>query len=276
MRRIEAFCDNVSGLTFEDITIGWLSRFEDFCARTACKNARNIHLRNIRAVFNHALDNGITTAYPFRRYKIRPEKTRKRSLPADDLRRLMTMEVEPYAELYRDMFVLSLMLCGINAVDLYGLKEVTADGRVEYRRAKTGRLYSIRVEPEAMAIIDRWRGKTALLCLADRWGDHRNFIRQCNKALSLIGADKDKGGMLKGGGYKREGGKAKGIWPGLTTYWARHSWATVAYSIGVSKDIIAQGLGHSDGHDTTDIYIDFDRAKVDEANRRVLDFLTKG
>ena len=65
-------------------------------------------------------------------------------------------------------------------------------------------------------------------------------------------------------------------WPGLTTYWARHTWATVAYSIDIPKDIISQALGHSSGSAVTEIYIERDLRRVDEANRRVLDWVLYG
>ena len=58
----------------------------------------------------------------------------------------------------------------------------------------------------------------------------------------------------------------------LTTYWARHSWATVAASLDIPKETIAAALGHG-GNTVTDIYIDFDQKKVDEANRKVLDYV---
>ena len=268
LNRIRLFDPEVEKKEFEEIDLRWLTRFEAFCARTAGKNARNIHLRNIRAVFNNAINYELTSAYPFRRFKIRPEPTRKRSLPVEDLRRLFDFPVEPYAEIYRDMFKLIFLLIGINTVDLHGLRRLTRDGRIEYRRAKTGRLYSIKVEPEALEIIERYRGVSGLLTIADRWSDHRNFTHQCNKALQRFGTLERKG----------RGGKKiiEPEFPGLTTYWARHSWATVAYSIGISKDIIAQALGHSDGHDTTNIYIREDTAKVDEANRRVIDWVLYG
>ena len=259
---------NLNGLWDYAITSVEAEGFEAFCARTASKNARNIHLRNIRAVFNNAIDYEITTAYPFRRFKIRPEATRKRSMSVEELRRLFDYPVEPYAEIYRDCFKLIFMLIGINSVDLWGLKLITKDGRIEYKRAKTGRLYSIKVEPEAMEIINRYRGKNGLLCIADRWSDSRNFRHQCNKALQKIGLVERKG----------RGGKKTitSEFEGLTTYWARHTWATVAYDLGISKDVIAQALGHSDGHDTTNIYIREDSRKVDEANRRVLNWVFYG
>ncbi len=268
--RIRLFDPDIDNKNFEDIDLKWLTDFEAFCARTATKNARNIHLRNIRAVFNNAIDYEITSAYPFRRFKIRPEATRKRSLTVEELRTLFDYPVEPYAEIYRDMFKLIFMLIGINTVDLHGLTRIT-DGRIEYKRAKTSRLYSIRVEPEAMEIIEKYQGEKGLLCIADRWSDHRNFRHQLNMALQKIGEVERKG----------RGGKKiiTSAFPGLSSYWARHSWATIARKIGVSLDDIALALGHSDGkHETTLIYIDETeiREAIDKANRRVLDWVLYG
>ena len=159
------------------------------------------------------------------------------------------------------------MLVGINTIDLFNLTKIE-NGRIEYRRAKTHRLYSIKVEPEAMEIINRHKGEKALLDIADRWGSHREFQKYCKIALKKIGKMERKG---RGG--KKE---IKPEWPELSTYWARHSWATIAYSIGISKDIISQALGHSMGSAITEIYIERDQSKVDEANRRVLDWVLYG
>lgn len=265
--KIRAFDKDIDKRGFEDITLQWLTDFENFCARTASKNARNIHLRNIRAVFNNAIDYELTAAYPFRRFKIRPEATRKRSLSVEELRKLFDYPVEPYAELYRDMFKLIFMLIGINTVDLHGLKQISHDGYIEYKRAKTGRLYSIKVEPEAMELIEKYKGVNGLLCIADRWSDHRNFRHQCNKALQRIGQIERKG----------RGGKkvVTAMWPDLTTYWARHTWATIARSLKISKDDIALALGHG-SKTVTDIYIDEDMGVVDDANRKVLDWVLYG
>ena len=264
--KIRSFDPDVDMKRFEDIDLKWLTDFETFCAKTASKNARNIHLRNIRAVFNNAIDYEITSAYPFRRFKIRPEVTRKRSLTVDELRKLFDYPIEEYAEIYRDMFI--FFLVGINTVDLHGLKEITRDGRIEYKRAKTHRLYSIKVEPEALEIIEKYQGNNGLLCIADRWSDSRNFRHQLNKALQRIGEVERQG----------RGGKkvVTSAFPELSSYWARHTWATIAYEIGIPKDVIAQALGHSDGHDVTNIYIREDVRKVDEANRRVLDWVLYG
>mgnify|MGYP004551176019 FL=1 len=267
LSRIRAFDADADQLTFEDIDRRWLERFDEFMARTArSRNARNIHLRNIRAVFNDAIDDEVTACYPFRRFKIRPQATRKRSLSVERLRELFAYPVEPYAVRYVDMFKLIFCLCGINAVDLCNLRRVT-EGRIEYERAKTGRQYSIRVEPEAQEIIDRYRGERHLLDILDTSSDHHNFIKHCNKALQRIGVVERRG----------KGGKKfiEPAFPGLTTYWARHSWATTAASLDIPKETIAAALGHG-GNTVTDIYIDFDQRKVDEANRRVLDWVFYG
>ena len=68
----------------------------------------------------------------------------------------------------------------------------------------------------------------------------------------------------------------KGLFPDLSTYWSRHTWATIAYEIGIPVDIIGQALGHSDkSHSVTFIYIKEDQGKVDEANRRVIDYVKR-
>ena len=268
-KRMKAFAgDGLDGLSFEGVDRKWLVDFENFLARTSpSQNARNIHLRNIRAVFNDALDEEATSAYPFRRFKIRGVATPKRSLTVEQLRELWAWPVEGHAVKYLDMFKLTFLLVGINVVDLCGLKEVRG-GRVEYRRSKTGRLYDIKVEPEAMEIIERHRGKRGFLLDAmDTYNNYRDYAKRLNENLQRIGEVKRVG---------RGGRKVfTPAFPGLTTYWARHSWATVAASLDIPKETIAHALGHG-GNTVTDIYIDFDQRKVDEANRRVIDWVLYG
>lgn len=265
--RMKAYTKDLDKLVFEDITKDWLVSFESFLAKTApSKNARNIHLRNIRAVFNDAIGNGITTAYPFRRFKIRPTPTAKRSLTVEELRKLFNHPVEEYAIRHLDMFKLIFFLMGINTVDLYNLKGITNDGRIEYYRAKTGRLYSIKVEPEAMEIINRYRGKTYLLDMHETISNHHYYAKRINKALKRIGETT----------VGKHGAKTyKPLFPNLTTYWARHTWATIAAGLDIPKETIAAALGHG-GNTVTDIYIDFDRKKVDSANRKVMDWVLYG
>lgn len=144
--KMRHLCEGFHSLRFGDITPAWL---RDVDARLAASgmsvNTRNIHFKNIRTCLNRAIDEELTDNYPFRRFKIRPEATRKRNLPVGELRRLFGYGVEPYQEYYLDYSKLIFMLVGINAIDLFRLTAVE-NGRVEYRRAKTHKLYSVKVE----------------------------------------------------------------------------------------------------------------------------------
>lgn len=235
---------------FEDINKAWLDGFFRWCAKTSPSiNARNIHLRNIRAVFNDAIDNDITTAYPFRRMKITPVATPKRNLTVEVLREIFMADVEPWRKRYYDAFRLSFLLIGMNIVDLCNLTpEQYLAGRIQYNRRKTHRLYDIKVEREARDIIERNRGNKLLLSWSEGRTSYRQFAAKVNKFLP----------------------------DNITTYYARHSWATIAASLDIPDDVISQALGHAARNSTTAIYIERSQRKVDEANRRVIDFVLKG
>lgn len=265
LSKLRAYRADFDSLQFNDVTVAWLEDFDRWLSSTCKLNTRNHHMRNIRAVFKYAIRNDLDIRNPFDRMKLRTERTLHRSLTIDEIRKLFNIQVEPYAEIYRDMFKLSFMLIGINPIDLYRLSEIR-NGRIEYRRAKTHKPYSIKVEPEAMDIIERYRGTNTLLSLADRWKRHESFIAGASTAIRNIGAPRTAPGRSKSG---------KGLFQDLTMYWARHSWATIAASLDIPRDTIAHALGHG-GNTVTDIYIDFDQAKVDQANRRVLDWVLYG
>lgn len=254
---IYKFRPDAAQLKFADITVAWLREFEAFLAKTSpSANARAIHLRNIRAIFNYAIDEGLTDAYPFRRFKIRHETTRKRALTVAQLRTLLDADLPDWQQRHRDFFALSFMLLGINAVDLCSLRKSDLNGdRIEFARAKTHRLYSIKVEPEAQELIDRYAGESLLINFADGLKNYRGYYNRLAIGLKQIGEDLHL--------------------PALSSYWARHTWATIAASLDIPRDTIAHALGHG-GNTVTDIYIDFDQAKVDEANRRVLDWVLYG
>ena len=264
MKKVTAFDPEA---TMEGVTPNWLREFSVFLGGSV--NGRAIHLRNIRAVCNYALDEELTQNYPFRKFKIPREETRKRSLPVDDLRALMALDdLTPQEEEYRDMFLLIFYLVGINIADLAALThDSLVDGRIEYRRAKTGRLYSIKVEPEAQAIIDKYQGEKHLLSPFDRYSSYRDYNHRLNDALKKLGP---VNGKHRNGVLTREP-----INPELSTYWARHSWATIAASLDIPNETIAAALGHSYGNRVTAIYINFDEKKIDAANRSVLNLINK-
>lgn len=268
LKKIQKFDPNYESLNFEDINREWLVSFDSFLAQTSpSKNARNIHLRNIRAVFNEAIDNEVTSSYPFRKFKIKGEATIKRSLTVEQIRMLFSYPVEEHQVQYLDMFKLIFYLIGINTVDLFSLtKENIEGGRLLYHRAKTGRLYDIKLEPEAVAIIEKYKGDSLLLNAMDRYESYRVYSARLNRMLQQIGY------VSVGKNGKKT---HKPLFPNITTYWARHTWATIASSLDIPKETIAAALGHG-GNSVTDIYINFDQKKVDEANRRVIDYVLYG
>ena len=255
---------------FDAVNHAWLEAFDrSMCTTDICNgrgevlrtglatNARAIHLRNIRAVFNKAIDEEMIglELYPFRRFKIEKERTRKRAVSLAQLRALFDYPCETAAEEWAvDVARLIFYLIGINMVDLFHLEEY--DGEyIHYRRAKTGTLYSIKVEPEAAALLEKYRGREHLLNFRERFKHLESFKAKINKTLKVI-ASKDP------------------RIPVMTSYTFRHTWATLAAELDIPKETIAAGLGHAQNATVTDVYIDFNRKKVDAANRRVLDYVS--
>ena len=282
LRKMGGYCD-VGRLRFADISVGWLRDFEQWLGETCSVNTRGIHLRNIRAVMNAAIDEGVVPAdlYPFRRFKIKKEDTMKRSLSVGDLRRLRDYPCEGWQRKYVDVFMLSFYLAGINLVDLMGLPPLGADGVIRYRRSKTGVLCQLSVPPEARAIIERYRGERHLLWFGERlkpgaegWHD---WLHRFNEGLQKVGPSGYMYVRRKGQcGGKQRVKVYNALFPELTSYWARHTWATLAAEIDVPDAVIDAALGHRSPCRMADIYIRRDARKVDEAVRRVIEYVNGG
>ena len=252
LAKLRAFAGDAP-LYIEDIDRVWLHGFDASIGGKV--NSRAIHLRNLRAICNFALDEELTTHYPFRKFKIRTEETRKKALTLEQVRAFLAV---PGPNEYRDVFILMLYLRGINVSDLAELtEEDVVGGRIEYRRNKTGQLYSIKVEPEAQEILDRWKGERHLLRCFDRYKEPHDYNRRMREALKKM---------------KRPDGTL--IEKDCSSNWARHTWATMCAELDVPDPTISLGMGHRiAGHRTTAIYIKRDQRKVDEANRKVIDYI---
>lgn len=251
--KIKSYVGNdASSLSFADIDAKWLKSFNEWLMPGCpAANARAIHFRNLRAVFNAAIDDEITNNYPFRKFKIEHEKTRKRALVVKQLKQLRDMPLKNWQKKYVDCFFLMIYLLGINGIDLLLAKpKQIINGRLEYKRAKTGTLYSVKIEPEALDIINRYKGEKYLLKFCDKRKSYRSFMDKMNKCL-------------------------KELIPGCTSYYARHTVASIAAELDIPMDIIARMLGHNDStKKITLIYVDFDQKKVDKANRKIINYIT--
>lgn len=253
---------------FGSVDKAWLDGFDGFMGE-ASVNYKGIMLRNIRTVFNWAIDNELTSNYPFRRYRIKSEKVAINNISVEQLREIRDREVEEWQMIYRDLFMLTFYLCGINPVDLLHLKASDVrNGRIRYKRAKTGRLYDIPIPKPAEEIISRYRGKEWLLCPLDGYSDYKDFCHHWNDALKKIGRKEvvpDKVGRLR-----------KVVWhpivEGMTVYTARYTFASIGAELEIPRETIALCLGHS-WADVTSHYIAYDTKRIDDAVARIVAYV---
>lgn len=242
-------------LQFNDVDVDWLTNFDRYLV-TYCPsvNSRSIHLRNIRTIFNYALNHQLTTArYPFRQYKIKSAPANPTPLTIEQLRLLWSHQPVSDAQRYAlDIWRLVFALIGINLVDLANLQTIS-QGRINYTRQKTGRLYSIKVEDCAKSLIKAHRGRNYLVDILEHYKSIHIATNMVNRHLKDIASE-------------------LGL-PPITTYTARYTWATLALSIDTPIEVISQALGHSYGQAVTLGYIVPDRRKVDDANKKVLALL---
>ena len=268
LKKIKLFCEEsneeTTGVTFNQVTKSWLESFEKFCLKTEKQNTASRHLRDIRAVFNSAIDDGLTTNYPFRRFKIRKEESFDKSFSAEELRKLFMHKCYPGGEEEAvDIFKLMFCLIGINSVDIAYANQIER-GRLNYIRRKTRKPYSIKIEPEAEAIINKYGGEKYILNILERCPNYKTYFNRLAKTLRKVGKSRVDG--------KKSTGSA--ILPDICTGSARTSWATIAQEeLDIPRDVISAALGH---HivDVTSTYLRTDwKKKVDQANRRVLDWV---
>jgi len=265
-------------VTFQEIDVHFLNDFQSYLKSQGVKGGVNNYMRYFRLIFNRGRDhyNDEDRAliripnYPFRKFKIEKAvpKTQDDSLTVDQVRLIMKfVPARERQQMALDMFLLMLYLIGINSKDLYYLEKPDKNGRINYKRAKTGRSYSIKLEPEAEEIIKRYPGEKLLLNIAERYDSYINFRRYVNKELREIGLEIQS---------KLQETDKKATFPtDITTNWARHTWATIARNdCRIDKDDVALCLGHEDSDNrVTDIYIRYDYSIIDEANRKVIEMI---
>jgi integrase len=261
----------ISGITIDSVNITFLKRFENWLTKQGISvNTISIHMRNIRSVINSAIDDGLLSlnSYPFRRYRIKTAQTMKRSLTIDEIRALRDYPCEEHQRKYRDLFMLSFYLAGINMIDLLHLPPTTGR-KIEYIRSKTKIPCSIYIPDEAMEIINRYRGVNYLLSPMDSYTNHKDFIHRMNENLQRIGEviiTKERCGRKQ-----CEVKRYKPIFPNLTSYWARHTWATIAAELDIPDAVIDMALVHKSPYPMSDIYIRRNQQKVNEAIKEVID-----
>ncbi len=262
LKTIEDFAGK--NIPFEYVTVAWLKKFEKHLLATG-KNYTTIGMkcRAIRSIMNDALSLGMIkeNQYPFGRgkYEIPTGQGRKLALSLQQIKTLISYSDGSEAtEHYRDLWFFSYLCNGINFADLVTLKYYNIkNGEIYFIRAKTIHTSKVKKEicavitPEMQAIIDKWgnpdknpdshifgflNGDETPLQIKKRV---RDVISNCNRRLRKIG-------------------KAIGI-EGLSTYTARHSYATVLKRSGANIAYISESLGHNDLKTTENYLASFEK-----------------
>lgn len=236
---------------FDDITATWLRSFDRWLeGRGIAVNSRGIMMRNLRALCNIAIDEGLTTVYGFRKFSIKTQETAKRAISASKLREFFTENLKKEVAEYRDMFKLIFLLHGINVIDLAGLTDDNiVNGRLHYYRSKTGHYYDILLCPESLELIRKYHGRRHLVNIAERRANYKDWMLAANKTL-------------------------KRRFDGMTTYVMRHTFATIAQTdLHIPNELVAQMLGHSFGNRVTNTYIKPSQEQIDEAAAKVINYI---
>ena len=256
-------------------------------ARGVRMNTISFYMRNLRAVYNRAVEKGLTQPNnPFRHVYTGVDKTVKRAIPIKAIKALkeLDLSMKPSLDFARDMFLFSFYTRGMSFVDIAYLKKTDLqNGILTYRRRKTGQELSIKWEKCMAEIIAKYpENKTDyLLPIIKEEGNGRNSVshqaclngrvvtdegkanerRQYDNTLHLVNYRlKELSTMLK-------------LQRPLTMYVARHSWASAAKAKNVPLSVISEGMGH-DSEATTQIYLaSLETSVVDKANKMILGLL---
>ena len=230
--------------------------------RGVTPNTISFYTRILRAVYNRAVENEvIENRSPFRHVYTGIDKTVKRALPLEVIKKIKGMDLSLNAALdfARDMFMMSFYLRGMSFIDMAYLKmSDLKSGYITYRRRKTGQQLTIEWTNDMQLVLDKYPENESdyLLPIIKTVGinercTYRNVGYNINRGLKQIS-------QMLNLNFR------------LTMYVARHSWASAAKAKGVPLSVISEGMGH-DSEATTQIYLaSLDTSAVDRANAMIL------
>ncbi len=251
-------------LALDDINSDVMLAYESYLRSVGVSpNSSSFYMRNLRAVYNRAVDRGLVQQRtPFKYVYTGVDKTVKRAVPLKIIRKIKQMDFtnRPTFDYARDMFMLSFYTRGMSFVDMAHLKKRDLQsGVLSYRRRKTGQKLFIKWEKCMQEIVDKYDTSESnyLLPIIKPHSDvdeRKQYIyaaHNINRCLKMIG-------------------KRLRLPVPLTLYVARHSWASIAKSKNIPLSVISEGMGH-DSEITTRIYLaSLDTVAVDKANSIIL------
>lgn len=246
-----------------DVDNHFVQEFEsDMKKRGLAMNTISFYLRNFRAVYNRAVEKGLTPQRsPFRTVFTGVEKTRKRAISISDIKRIrdLDLSLKPNLEFARNLFLFLFLCRGMSFIDAAFLKKSDIQsGILTYRRHKTNQVLHIKIIKPIKELVDRYSSNDSPYLLpiitrphCDERRQYETALRRVNKSLKTIA------GMVK-------------LPIPLTTYVSRHAWATIAKSKNIPVNVISDALGH-DSIATTQIYLaSIDTSTIDRANELII------
>ena len=249
--------------SFAQITTSLMEEYERWLlSRHLSRNTTSFYMRILRASYNKGVGRGYARQKdPFRLVYTGVAPTQARAISLQNIRRLKALDLsgEPALAVSRDLFLFSFYTRGMSFIDMAYLRKCDLDGNVlRYRRQKTGQLLSIRWEPCMQEILDRlppasgeWLLPIIRAARQDPRKQYITAIYRVNTHLHILS-------------------RRLGLPVSITTYVARHTWASIAYRRNVPLSVISEGMGHGSER-TTRIYLaSLGNARIDQANRRIL------
>ena len=252
-------------IPFSEMDCNWLRRYETWLRKQGkSENTIGIRFRNIRLIFNLAINMRLLKPenYPFKQLKVSKlhQETAKRALTKMEILSVVNYNItgkDFYCKLAVHLFTFSYFMGGINFVDMaYLTGKNIVNNRLIYNRRKTSKLINLPMQERAIVVLKEYKKSNEPYLFPILSSKHKTeqqrlnrlhkVITKVNKALKSIGEELQI--LIK-----------------LTTYVARHSYATVLKRAGVATSIISESLGHS-SEKVTQIYLDgFENSQIDKA-----------
>ena len=281
LRSYEKFCaeerhpkNTTASLSMQEIfTPERLKEYEGWLAgQQSSPNTISTYMRTLQAVYNRWMSPGIEGYNPvlFKDVYTKVESRTKRALTAEQMEQLRNTDFSVLTLRQQQVltyFLLMFMLRGMPFIDLAHLrKSDLRNRRITYRRHKTGKLMVVDVPPDAMRLLQKYRDKTDSeylfpllhggLFMEEHHHRYQETLRHFNRELARL---------------------MKQLLPGVSvsSYTARHTWATLAYHSGVPVGLISQSLGHSSIRVTMTYLKPFDAEVIDRINRQVISLVKK-
>ena len=237
----------------------WLLR------RGLSRNTVSFYMRILRSAYNKAVRRKLVgQCFPFREVYTGVARTGKRALPEEVIVRMQALALRAGSPLAfaRDLFIFSYCMRGMAFVDMAYLRKTDIrNGKACYYRRKTAQLLEVRLERISCEIVDRYAARAAngpyvfpilkTETCEEAYRQYQTALRYYNRQLKRLSHLLD-------------------LEVGLTSYTARHSWATAARNHNIPLSVISAGMGHT-SEKTTQIYLaTLETAVIDKANEEIL------